>query len=195
MSFPQRLRLGVNTALLRQQNMPKLVWEAGPSFEQSRQEPASPPSSPTRATIDLEDGTAARSSKSTGDQASSGSELSREGVDDCDMDTDCVSCSDTDEVSIKTAYKKHQRRVQASCRLSKGSLCMEAQLKRISDSCQDMWGHNHQALEQSRKALLWKTTTPMRCRKWSGLANCSASLRPLAPKFPLEIWRPKPMTG
>ena len=34
---------------------------------------------------------------------------------------DCLSCSDTDEVSAWTAQKRYRKRVRASCKLSKGS--------------------------------------------------------------------------
>ena len=111
--------------------------------------PASPLSSPTRATIDLEDGTVAGGLKNTGDQAPSDSVSSRENVYDSDMETvsgDCISCSDTDEVSIQTAHKKYQKMVWASCGLRKGSLWMEAQLKRISNSHQDVWGHGQKSV-------------------------------------------------
>ena len=67
--------------------------------------------------------------------------------------------------SAQTAYRKYLKRVWASCRLSKGSLWMKAQLKRISDiirTCGDM---TIGALEQSRIVLLQKTTTPLRCEK------------------------------
>ena len=141
----------------------------------------------------------AKSSKCTRDQVSSDSESSRENVDDSDMDTASghgILCSDTDEVSIQTAHKKYQKRVWASCGLSKGSLWMEVQLKRISDSCQDMSRHDHNSVTAELIVLLWKTTTPLKCKKWwSGLTNCSVLLRPLAPKFTLVSQRPKPMAG
>ena len=73
------------------------------------------------------------------------------------MDTasgDCILCSDTDEVVIQTTHKKYQKRLWASYRLSKGSLWTEAQLKRISDSCQDMWGHDHKGVRTERDGTL-----------------------------------------
>ena len=137
--------------------MPELVPEAGPSSEWWEQEPGSPPSSPTRAIADPDDRAAAESLWSTGDQASSDSDLPRENVDDSDMDTasgDCITCSDTDEVSVWTAHERYQKRVWASCRLSRGSLWMEAQLKRISENCQDMWGHDHECGRAEQKCDL-----------------------------------------
>ena len=69
----------------------------------------------------------AGSLKSAGDQASLDSELTRQNVDDPDMDTasgDCVSYSGIDEVSVQTAHRKYRKRVWTSCRLRKGSLWM-----------------------------------------------------------------------
>ena len=94
---------------------PESVLEAGPTFKQQQgQEPTSPPSSPIRATTNPDDGTAVGSLRSTGDQASSDSDSSSEDVTNSDMDTasgDCVICSDTDEVTVQTAWKKYQKRV------------------------------------------------------------------------------------
>ena len=137
--------------------MHELILGTGTSFEQQGQELVSPPSSPTRATIDPEDGTAVGSLKNTKDQTSSDSELSRENVDNSDLDTasgDCILCSDTDKVSIQTAHKKYRKREWVSCRLSKGSLCLEAQLKRINDSCQDILGHKHESIRTQWKCTL-----------------------------------------
>ena len=53
------------------------------------------------------------------------------------------------------------------------------------------WDMTIRVLEQSRIALLWKTTTHLRCKKWwSGLTNW-----PLAPKVTPETQRLKPMAG
>ena len=66
---------------------------------------------------------------------------------DTDLDTasrDCLSWSDTDDVSIWTACKKYRKSSKsASCKLSKGSDWMETQMKRIRDSHQNIWGHDH----------------------------------------------------
>ena len=108
------------------EDMHELILGTGTSFKQQGQELVIPPSSPTRSTTDLEDGTAARSLKSTWDQAFPDSESSREKVEDSNLDTasrDCISCSDTDEVSTWTVHKKYRKRVWASCRQCKGSLC------------------------------------------------------------------------
>ena len=57
-----------------------------------------------------------------------------------------LMCLDTDEVIIWNARKKYWKRVQASCSLHKSSLWNEAQLKRIGDSCQAIWGNDHEAV-------------------------------------------------
>ena len=80
---------------------------------------------------------------------SSKSDASRENVANSDMESasgDCLTCSDTDEVTIWSTHKKYRRRVQASCSLGKGSLLSEAQLKWVGNSCQAMWGHNHEII-------------------------------------------------
>ena len=133
MSAPKRSRLGVNTAphgvMKTHLNW---YWRLNPALNNGAGT-CQPPSSPTRATIDPDAGAVVGSLRSTGDKASSDSDSSREKVADSDMDTasgDCVSCSDTDEVSVQTSQKKYQRRVWASCGLYKGSIWTEAQLKK-----------------------------------------------------------------
>ena len=82
--------------------MSELVLITGTSLKQQKQKPTSSPSSPTRAIADPDDGTVAASLRSTGDQSSFDSDLSRENVVDSDMDTasrDCITCSDTDKVT------------------------------------------------------------------------------------------------
>ena len=130
-------------------DMPERIPGTGISFEQQQQESVSSPSSPTRDTANLEDGTVAGSPKSTRDQASLDSELSRENVDDSDMDTatrDCISCSRQRWGVHTNCLQEVPDEGMGFCRLSKGSLWMEAQLKRISKNCQDMWGHNHECV-------------------------------------------------
>ena len=97
------------------------------------------------------------SSKSTGNQASSGSGSSRGNLADSDLATssgDCLSCSDTDEVSVQTACKKYRKRVRASCKLSKDSDWMETQMKRIGNIHQDVWGHDHKSVRAKYKCAL-----------------------------------------
>ena len=60
---------------------------------------------------------------------------------DSNLDTasgDCLSCSDTNEVSIRMACKKYRKRVRASCKLSKGVDWMDTQMKRIEGGHQDV---------------------------------------------------------
>ena len=84
-------------------NTPGLIPEAGPSSEQWEQKTASPPSSPSRAIADPDEGIAAESLWSTGDQASLDSDSPRESIEDSDMDTvsgDCIICSDMEGMSV-----------------------------------------------------------------------------------------------
>ena len=80
--------------------MPELILVTRPSSAQQKQGSFSPPSR-----TDPDDGTAAGSSKSTQDNTSSDSGSSRGNMADSDLDTasgDCLSCSDTDRVSVWT---------------------------------------------------------------------------------------------
>ena len=116
-----------------------------------------PPSNPTRAIADSGNGNAAGHSRNTGDQASSDSDSSREDVTDPNMDTassDCITCLDTDKVTIQTAQKKYWKRVWASWRFTKCSLWTEAQLKRISKSLQAVWGYKHESVQMEWNCTL-----------------------------------------
>ena len=64
--------------------MPQLILDTRPSSVQQRQGSSSPSSSPTKA--DPNDGMAVGSSKSTGDQTSLDSGLSRGNMADSDLD-------------------------------------------------------------------------------------------------------------
>ena len=139
------------------EDMPKLAPEARHSFKPQRQEPTGPPSSPTKAIADPGDGTVVETSRSTRDQergtnadysgASSDLDASKENVANSDMESasqHCFVCLNTDKVTIRISQKKQRKRVQASCSLGKGGLWSEAQLKWIGNSCQAMWGHDHE---------------------------------------------------
>ena len=57
-------------------------------------------------------------------------------------------------MALQTTCKKCQKRVQASCRLSRGNLWTEAELKRIGKSCQDIWGHDHKSIRTEMDCIL-----------------------------------------
>ena len=83
----------------------KLTPETGTGSGWQRQESFSPSSSPIRGLANPDDEAVTGSSKSTRDQTSSDSGSSRGKMVDSDLDTasrDCLSCSDTDEVSVQT---------------------------------------------------------------------------------------------
>ena len=109
---------------------------------------------------------------------------------------DCIMCSDTDEVSIQTVPKKYQRRVRASCKLKKGNIWTEVQLKRSNDSCQDVWRHDHEIVRPEWKCALAEDHNSFEIGKMmSGLMNCSAWLRTQDPQFTPENQRLRLMTG
>ena len=88
--------------------------------------------------------------------ASSDSYASRENVANCNMNSafrDCVTCLDTDEVTIRTTCKKYKKRVQASCSLGKGSLWSEAKLKQIGDSHQAMCRYDHEIIRMEQNCI------------------------------------------
>ena len=107
--------------------------------------------------------------KSTEDLASSSSESSCGNVDDSNMDTasgDCLSCSDTDDASVRTAHKKYRKRMWASCKLSKSNLWTETQQKRINDSHQDIWGNDHKIIRTEVEMFSSeKTALPLKCEE------------------------------
>ena len=153
----------------------ELVPETGPrpSSEQRGQEPVNPPS-PSSATIGLIDGTAAGSLKSTKDPASFSSESSWGNVDYSDMDRaseDCLSCSDTDDVSVQTAHKKYMKRVWASCKLRKSNLWMETQQKRINYSCHDVWEIDHKIIRTEQKHGLAEDCTFFEMQRMTTMTN------------------------
>ena len=78
---------------------------------------------------------------------------------------DCLSCSDNDDISIWTTWKKYRKRVRASCKLSKGSDWMETQMKRITDSHQDVWGHDHKVVRTEWKCTLAEDCTSFEMRR------------------------------
>ena len=101
------------------ENMSTLVLEVRPHSEPLGQEHTSP----TKVTADPDDGTVWEASRSTRDQDienstnHSGTSLNwnafRENMINSDMESafgDCVTCSDTDKVTITTTHKKYRKR-------------------------------------------------------------------------------------
>ena len=76
---------------------------------------------------------------------------------DFDLDTtsgDCLSCLDTNEISVRMACKKYRKRVRGSCKLSKGMDWTYTQIKRIEGGPQDVYGHNHEIIRAKWKCAL-----------------------------------------
>ena len=145
------------------EDMSALALEARPSSKTQGQEPTSP----TKTTANPDDGTVVGTLRSTRDQGNDSStnhsgtssdlDASRENVANSHMESaakDCFTCSDTDEVTIRTGHKKYRRRVWASYSLDKGSLWSDAQLKKISDSHKAMWGHVQEIIRMEQDCTL-----------------------------------------
>ena len=107
---------------------------------------------------------------------------------------DCITCSDTDEVTIRTACKRYRKRVWASCRLGKGILWSETQLKQIGDSCQAMWGHDHEIIRTEQDHALEEDCNSFEMHKMTVMTDQLFALpRPPTQKFTPGNWRLKPM--
>ena len=92
---------------------PNLMPETRTSLGDEDRSPPAPPSSPIRALANPDDEAVAGSPKSTRDQTSSDSGSSRGNMADSNLDTasgNCLSCSDTDEVSIWDHSKEIQKK-------------------------------------------------------------------------------------
>ena len=153
--------------------MPDLIPETRTGSGQQRWESPSPSSSPIGGVADPDEESVAGTSKSTRNQASSHSS-SRGNLVDSDLDTasgDCLSCSDTDEVSIRMAGKKYRKRVRASCKLSKGTDWMDTQMKRIEGGHQDVWGHDHKIIRTEQKHTLADDPTSFKMRRMATRTN------------------------
>ena len=147
-------------------HMPDLTQETRTSSRQKRQESSILSSSSIRGPADPNDEAATGSSKSTKDHTSSDLGSSKENMAHSDLGTasrDCLSCLDTDDVCMWTVKNKYGRRVRASCKLSKGSNWTEIQIKRIRDSCQDVWGHDHKIIRREQICPLVEDHTSL---KW-----------------------------
>ena len=104
-------------------HMPNLTPETGTGSVQQRQESSSPSSSSMRTLANPDYKATTGSSKCTTDWTSSESGSSKRDMADSDLDTasgDCLSCLDTDDISVWTAQRKYRKRVRASYKLSKG---------------------------------------------------------------------------
>ena len=143
-------------------HMPNSTPEIGADSRWQRQESSSSSSSPTRCPADPDYEVVTGSSRSTEDQASSDLSLSKGNVDDSNLDMasgDCLSCSETDDVSMWPAWKKYRKRVRASCKLSKGTDWMETEMKRIRESHQNIWSHDHKIVRTEWKCALVEDCT------------------------------------
>ena len=129
-------------------HLPDLIPGTRTGSRWQRQEYSSPSSSPIRDLTNTDDEAVTGSSKSTRDWTSLNTSLSKGNMANSDPETpsgDCLSCSDTDEVSIWTAWKKYRKWVRASCNLCKGRLDGGLNEKNQGQSSRHMgpWPHHH----------------------------------------------------
>ena len=97
------------------ESMHELILGSGTSFKQQGQEPVSLLSVQLGPPLIQKMGLQPEVQRLLGIRLS-WTQIIMESVDDSNLDTastDCVSCSDTDEVYIRTANKKYRKRVQA----------------------------------------------------------------------------------
>ena len=59
----------------------------------------------------------------------------------------CLTCSDTEDVTVKLAQKKFHKKVQASCGPTKQGLWKDAQLEQIGNNCTIVWGSDYKAIK------------------------------------------------
>ena len=70
-----------------------------------------------------------------------------------------------------TTWKKYRKRVRAYCKLDKGSDLTETQLKGLSDSFQDIWGHDHKIVRTEWKCTLVEDCTSFEMRQMMTRTN------------------------
>ena len=129
-------------------NMPELVPEAGPSSEQWEQEPASPPSNPTRAIADPWWQNSCRKLTEYW-----GSSLFRLQL----AKGECGWLWHGHSLQRLHYMLRHRRGVCMNCSQEvpkEVSLWIETQLKRISENCQDVWEHDHECVGAEQKCTL-----------------------------------------
>ena len=129
------------------EDMPKLIPGTGTSFKQWGQEPVSPPSSPTRATIDLEDGTVAQSSEYQGSSLLGLRVIKGE----------CGWLWHGHSLWRLHIMFRHRWGVCTNC-TGRGYGppvdWAKAQLKRISHIHQDVWRHDHKSIRTEQDHAL-----------------------------------------
>ena len=77
----------------------------------------------------------------------------------------CLTCSDMEEVAIRKAQKRFQKRVQASCSIVRGCLWSEAQVRWIKDSCQAIWNSDHEVIQTEQLIALEEDHTSFKVNR------------------------------
>ena len=60
---------------------------------------------------------------------------------------DCLTCSDTEEATVKSTHKKFHKKVWASCRLTRQGLQKMVQMAQIGKSHQTVWWSNYRVVK------------------------------------------------
>ena len=92
----------------------------------------------------------------------------RENTADSNLESasgDCLTCSDTKEVAIRTTQKRLWKKVRASCSIARGCLWSEAQLKQIKDSHQAIWESNHEIVWTEQEMTFREDHTSFKVNK------------------------------
>ena len=178
------------------ENMPELVLEVRPSHEQQGQEPSSP--------LPVQLGLPLILMMGLWQEAQRVLEIRSHWAQNCQGRMWLTLMWTQPPETVSHAHRKggctnclqKYQKVQASCRLSKGSLWTEAQLKRIGNSCQYVWGHDHKSIRTEQDCGLagdhnsfemWKMM--VRTDQLLCIAKATGS------KITPETQRPKPMAG
>ena len=70
------------------------------------------------------------------------------------MTLDCLTCPDSEEASVKSAYKKFHKKVWASCRLARWGLWKMAQMAQIDKCHQTVWGSDYRVVKTEQELAL-----------------------------------------
>ena len=93
---------------------------------------------------------------------------SRENTADSSLESasrDCLTCLDTEEVTIRTTGKRFKKKFQASSSITRGCLWYEAQQKQIVDSHQAVWGTDHEIIQTEQELTLEEDHTSFEVNK------------------------------
>ena len=79
----------------------------------------------------------------------------------------CLTCLDTEEVAVRTVWKRFWKKVWSSWSIARGCLWSEAQLKWIQDSHQAVWGSDYEIIKTEWELALMQDHTSFKVNKIS----------------------------